>query len=55
TLKMTPSVDPGIHLDHLVIEPTITIDGEPCVEKGRLLALDDPDIQALARKLGVEA
>ena len=54
TLKSTSSVDPGIHLDHLVIEPNIYIDGELCVEKGRLLVLDDPEILALAKKLGVD-
>jgi hypothetical protein len=47
-------VDPGIHLDHLVIEPNIYIDGVPCVKKGHLLALDDPDIQAMAARLGAK-
>ncbi len=52
TLKSKSTVDPGIHLDHLVIEPDIYIDGQPCVVKGHLLALDDPEIKALAEELG---
>lgn len=53
TLKTKTSVDPGIHLDHLVIEPTIYIDDEICVEKGHLVALDDPEVRRLAAELGV--
>jgi leucyl aminopeptidase (aminopeptidase T) len=54
TTMKPPTVDPGIHLDHLVIEPDINIDGVPCVRKGHLLVLDDPDIRALAESLGVK-
>lgn len=54
TTMKPPTVDPGIHLDHLVIEPNIYIDGVACVEKGHLLALDDPDVRGIADRLGVK-
>jgi leucyl aminopeptidase (aminopeptidase T) len=53
TTMKSPTVDPGIHLDHLIIEPTIKIDDEVCVEKGRLKVLDHPDLQAMAAKYGL--
>jgi len=45
------TVNPGIHLDQLIIKPTIHIDDEICVEKGRLrVYYDDPEIVALLEK-----
>ena len=46
-------VFPGIHLDNLLIRPTIYIDEEPCVVDGRLLAYDRPEIRALLEKHGI--
>ncbi|MCC7168149.1 MAG: hypothetical protein IT565_11330 [Rhodospirillales bacterium] len=49
------SVNPGIHLDQLIIEPTIMIDNEVCVEKGKLMVYyKDPEILALLDKHGIK-
>lgn len=42
-----------LHFDNLMLTPTLTVDGEPCVENGRLVALDDAEVVALAHELGV--
>lgn len=47
------TVKPGIHIDNLIIKPTITLDGEPILKDGRLLMLDDPKFQEMAGRLGV--
>lgn len=40
------------HCDCQFDQPTITLDGQPFVDNGRLLLLDDPDIRELAGKIG---
>ena len=47
------TVKPGIHIDNLIIKPTITLDGEPILRKGRLLMLDEPKFQAMAKQFGL--
>jgi leucyl aminopeptidase (aminopeptidase T) len=47
------TVRPGIHLDNLIIKPTVTIDGAICVKNGRLVVLDDPEIQQKIRDFGI--
>lgn len=44
---------PGIHLDNIILEPTMTIDGEICIEKGRLKVLDDPEIIEMVKERGI--
>jgi hypothetical protein len=41
-----------LHLDGLVIRPSITLDGEPIMEDGHLLVLDLPEVRELARRFG---
>ena len=49
------SVSPGIHLDNLIIEPTIKIDNQICVDKGKLMVYyEDPDILALLKKHNIK-
>lgn len=49
------TVNPGIHLDNLIIEPTICIDDEICVDKGKLrVYYDDPEVLALLDKYGIK-
>ncbi|MHB9150880.1 MAG: M29 family metallopeptidase [Thermoleophilia bacterium] len=51
------TVNPGVHLDNLIIEPTIYIDDEVCVDAGKLrVYYDDPDVLGLLEKyeIGVE-
>jgi leucyl aminopeptidase (aminopeptidase T) len=45
-----PSVNPGVHTDHTLVDANMFIDDEPCIEKGKLLVLHDPEIQKLAKK-----
>lgn len=48
------TVKPGIHLDQLIIKPTILIDDQVCVENGRLAIYDDPDFKELCKEYHVE-
>ncbi|MGQ9824975.1 MAG: hypothetical protein ACUVSK_08255 [Desulfotomaculales bacterium] len=49
------TVNPGIHLDNLVIEPTIYIDDEICVEKGKLrVYYDDSEVLELLKKYDIK-
>ncbi len=41
-----------VHWDVYVIRPTLEIDGEPLIEKGRHLLLEDPEIRKEAAKFG---
>ena len=41
-----------LHLDGLVIRPSVYLDGEPIMEDGHLLVLDLPEVRALARRFG---
>lgn len=41
-----------IHVDAIMFQATILADGKPFVERGRLKALDDPEIRQLASKYG---
>lgn len=43
---------PLAHTHGLILEPSVYIDGEPIVEDGRLLRLDDPEIRELAGEFG---
>ncbi len=43
----------NVHLDNYIIEPTITFDGTLLVDKGKLLVLDDPEVQDMAKEYGV--
>jgi hypothetical protein len=44
---------PGFaHCDCLFVRPSVFTDGEPLVERGRLLLLDDLEIRALAGRFG---
>lgn len=45
-------VFPGVHLDQLMITPSVYIDDEPCVVNGKLLAYQLPEIQELCHKHG---
>ena len=47
------TIRPGIHLDNLIIKPTVFIDDQVCVKNGRVAVLDDPDIQQRIRELGM--
>jgi leucyl aminopeptidase (aminopeptidase T) len=47
------TVKPGIHIDNLIIRPTITLDGKPILKDGRLLMLDDPKYKEMGKKFGV--
>jgi leucyl aminopeptidase (aminopeptidase T) len=47
------TVKPGVHIDNLIIKPTITLDGEPILKEGRLLMLDDPKFQEMGKRFGV--
>ncbi|MDD2737223.1 MAG: hypothetical protein PHF56_25090 [Desulfuromonadaceae bacterium] len=49
------TVNPGIHLDQYIMEPTIYIDDQPCVEKGKLLVYyNDPEILELLEKYDIK-
>jgi len=41
-----------MHLDGFVLNPTIEIDSDPVVERGKLTFLDDPEIRSVADKYG---
>ena len=41
-----------IHIDAIIFQSTITANGVPIVERGRLTALDDPEIREMAKKYG---
>ena len=41
-----------IHVDAIIFQSTILANGIPIVERGRLKALDDPEIRELARQYG---
>ncbi len=41
-----------IHIDGIIFQTTILVNGIPIVERGRLKALDDPKIRELARQYG---
>ena len=43
---------PHHHKDFVLNHPTVKVDGEVIIENGHLLALDDPDIRAIAAKCG---
>jgi len=47
-------VKPGIHVDNLIIKPTISIDDDICVDQGHLVMLDDPDIRNMMKQYGVD-
>jgi len=47
------TVKPGVHIDNLIIRPTITLDEEPILKDGHLLMLDDPKYQEMAKRFGV--
>ena len=43
----------GFHWDGVLVRPfSMYVDGEPIIENGRLLALDDPDVRTLAKEFG---
>lgn len=44
------TVKPGIHMDQLIIKPTILIDDTVCVENGRLAIYDDPEFIELCNQ-----
>ncbi len=49
------TVSPGIHLDNLIIKPTVMIDDQICVDKGKLMVYyEDPDIIALLKKHNIK-
>jgi leucyl aminopeptidase (aminopeptidase T) len=41
-----------LHLDGLIVKPSIELDGEPLMEDGHLLVLDLPDVRAVAERYG---
>jgi hypothetical protein len=41
-----------LHLDGLIIKPSIHLDGEPIMEDGHLLVLDLPEVRELASRFG---
>ena len=41
-----------IHVDNLMLRPTVEIDGELCVEDGELVLLHDTEIRNMAKELG---
>jgi len=41
-----------LHLDGLVIRPSVYLDGEPIMEDGHLLVLDLPEVRELASRFG---
>ncbi|MFT5350048.1 MAG: hypothetical protein ACI9MF_000863, partial [Gammaproteobacteria bacterium] len=43
---------PHHHKDFVLFRPTLIVDGEVIIDKGHLLALDDPEIRAIAAKYG---
>ncbi len=43
---------PFHHKDFVLFRPTLTVDGEVIIDGGRLTALDDPEIRAIAAKHG---
>jgi hypothetical protein len=45
-----PSVAPKVHLDCMNLAPTIVIDETVSVDRGRLMVVDHPEVQELARK-----
>jgi transposase-like protein len=48
------TVNPGIHLDQWIQRPTIYIDDEICVEKGKLrVYYDDPEILEMLDKYNI--
>jgi hypothetical protein len=49
----TPSVRPSMHFDCMNIRPTIRIDDELSVDRGRLVFVDHPEVQQLAKQYGV--
>ena len=46
-------VEAGVHVDAQLGDPTITIDGEVFVENGKLILLEDPDIESILEKFEV--
>ena len=43
---------PFHHKDFVLYRPTLTVDGQTIIDRGHLLALDAPDIRAIAAKYG---
>lgn len=41
-----------VHTHGHLLSGSLYIDGEPCIEKGRLLALDDPEVRKFAEQFG---
>ncbi len=41
-----------VHFDGFVLKPTIYLDGEPIVEKGHLVLLEDAEVRECAKKYG---
>lgn len=41
-----------VHTHGHILEASLYVDGEPCIEKGRLLALDDPEVRRVAEEYG---
>lgn len=50
--KADPSKPGFAHVDCQFDRPTLALDGEPLVEAGRLLLLDDPEIRETAARFG---
>jgi len=43
----------GFHWDGVLLPPfSVSVDGRPIIENGRLKALDDPEIREEAQKFG---
>lgn len=41
-----------VHTHGHILNASLYIDGEPCIEKGRLVALDDPEVRRMAERFG---
>lgn len=56
TLKMAPSETIQTHVDGILLDATVTVDGTPIIDDGELLLLDeiseDPDVRETAAKYG---
>jgi leucyl aminopeptidase (aminopeptidase T) len=51
---MDRTVNPGIHLDNWIEKPTVYIDDQVCVDRGKLMVYyNDPEILALLKKYGI--
>ncbi len=51
-MKDVPKPYRDSHLDGFILKPTVHVNGEPIIEDGHLLILEDPEVREFAKKFG---